>query len=393
MKYSDLNSPIECIMTQTECYQESYPMKVLGVLWHSTGANNPNLKRYVIPDYNHPNRDQLYEILGSTMAKDDNASKIRKHGMNCWIGKLGDGSISTIQTLPWDWRPWGCGSGKYGSCNSGWIQFEICEDDLKDADYFNAAYKEACEITAFLCKKFNIDPFGTAKLNGITVPTILCHADSHELGLGSNHGDVLHWFKLYNKTMNNVREDVATLMQVLNKQYVVAKKWTDISSYWGKYSSLEAAKVACNKAGDGYSVFLNGQAIYSKTSTQYQVGDQIKLKSEAKYISGNNINPNYFQMPLYIRQIRNEEECVLGVAPAGVILGVVNIEYVEPYETSYKIKVTAKKLNVREGPSKNYKVTTQINKNEVYTIIDEYDNWGKLKSGAGWIALEYTERI
>ena len=55
--------------------------------------------------------------------------------MNAWIGKLADGSVAAVQTMPWDFRPWGCGSGSKGSCNSGWIQFEICEDALTDADY------------------------------------------------------------------------------------------------------------------------------------------------------------------------------------------------------------------------------------------------------------------
>ena len=42
--------------------------------------------------------------------------------------------------MPWDYRPWGCGSGSKGSCNTGWVQFEICEDGLKGCtDYKKAA--------------------------------------------------------------------------------------------------------------------------------------------------------------------------------------------------------------------------------------------------------------
>ena len=32
-------------------------------------------------------------------------------------------------------------------------------------------------------------------------------------------------------------------------------------------------------------------------------------------------------------------------------------------------------------------------KQKLYTIIEEREGWGRLKSGAGWIALEYTKRI
>ena len=114
--------------------------------------------------------------------------------------------------MPWDYRPWGCGSGKKGSCNSGWIQFEICEDDLNNVGYFNKTYEEAVQLTAYLCKMYNLDPKGTVDFNGVKVPVILCHADAYQLGLGSNHADVLHWFKKYGKTMDDVRNDVAKLL-------------------------------------------------------------------------------------------------------------------------------------------------------------------------------------
>ena len=58
----------------------------------------------------------------------------------------------------------------------------------------------------------NLNPQGTVSYNGVTVPVILCHQDSYQLGLGSNHGDVLHWFPKFGKTMQDVRNDVAALM-------------------------------------------------------------------------------------------------------------------------------------------------------------------------------------
>jgi hypothetical protein len=120
--------------------------------------------------------------------------------------------------MPWDYKPWGCGSGSRGSCNNGWIQFEICEDALIDGTYFTKVYNEACELTAYLCNLYNINPKGTVNFNGITVPTILCHQDSASLGLGSNHADVLHWFSKFGKTMENVREDVAKKLNDSNSR-------------------------------------------------------------------------------------------------------------------------------------------------------------------------------
>lgn len=57
---------------------------------------------------------------------------------------------------------------------------------------------------------------------------------------------------------------------------------------------------------------------------------------------------------------------------------------------SYTVKITASVLNVRSGPGTKYGVRTTVKKGEVYTIVDENNGWGKLKSGAGWISLAYT---
>lgn len=215
MKYNDKNEPIKCFMTQSTCYKGTKPMdKVLGVLWHSTAANNPNLSRYVQPSDNAADREEMLALLGKNKYGNDLNHKERSMGMNCWIGKLADGTVTTVQTMPWYWRPWGCGAGNRGSCNDAWIQFEICEESLDNVEYTWKVYNEACEITAYLCKMYGIDPFGSVSFKGIQVPTIICHADSHTLGLGNNHGDIYHWFpKTIGKSMPNIREDVAKLLE------------------------------------------------------------------------------------------------------------------------------------------------------------------------------------
>lgn len=227
MKYNDGNKPVVCMMTQSTCYKGTKKMAVKGVLWHSTGANNPTLRRYVQPDDNAADRDLMIKLIGKNAYGNDwNHSSVQA-GLNAWIGKMADGSVAAIQTMPWDFRPWGCGSGSKGSCNNGWIQFEICEDGLNDASYFSQVYKEACELTAYLCQMFGIDPNGSVSMNRVKVPTILCHADSHKLGLGSNHGDVLHWFPKFGKNMDTVRADVAALMGTMVADTSVADKTED----------------------------------------------------------------------------------------------------------------------------------------------------------------------
>ncbi len=212
MKYSN-QKPLVCMMRQSSCYRGTRKMAVKGILWHSTGANNPTLKRYVQPDDNDPNRKALLDKIGVNPNGNDWNHMAIEAGLNAWVGQLADGTVAAVQTMPWDYAPWGCGAGPKGSCNNGWIQFEICEDNLNNSGYFQKAYTEACELTAYLCKLYNIDPKGKVYFNGIQVPTILCHADSNALGLGTNHGDVYHWFNKYGRTMDTVRNDVARLLQ------------------------------------------------------------------------------------------------------------------------------------------------------------------------------------
>ena len=192
-------------------------MTPVGVLIHSTGAVNPNLKRYVQPTDDDPNRNQWLSLLGTNLYHNDYNHQYRKMGVNAWIGKLSDGSVASIQTLPWDYRPWGCGSGKNGSCNSGWIQFEICEGNKTDQKYFDAAYQEAVELTAYLCRKFGFDPYGAVPFKGLSVPVILCHADGHSLGLSSNHADIYSYFKPFGKDMDTFRADVAAVLSATSQ--------------------------------------------------------------------------------------------------------------------------------------------------------------------------------
>lgn len=59
----------------------------------------------------------------------------------------------------------------------------------------------------------------------------------------------------------------------------------------------------------------------------------------------------------------------------------------------FLVRVTANVLNVRKGPDEAYLATTTVKKGQVFTIIDMEGEWGKLKSGAGWINLTYTSKL
>ena len=80
--------------------------------------------------------------------------------------------------------------------------------------------------------------------------------------------------------------------------------------------------------------------------------------------------------------------------------GFINLRYAKPYvETSnstvvnYRVRITANSLNVRKEPNATSIITTTVSKGGVFTIVEVKDGWGKLKSGAGWINLSYTEKL
>jgi hypothetical protein len=60
---------------------------------------------------------------------------------------------------------------------------------------------------------------------------------------------------------------------------------------------------------------------------------------------------------------------------------------------SYSVRVTASALNIRKGPGTTYAISGCIKDKGTYTIVQEQNGFGKLKSGAGWIALKYTQKV
>lgn len=179
------------LLAQNDCYRAGRTIIPKGVMVHSTGANNPRVCRYV------PGNDVLGHNTGGNHWNRSGLSKC----VHAFVGKFADGTVGTVQTLPWNWRGWHAG----GAANSTHIGFEICEDGLEDSSYFEAAYQEAVELTAMLCRTYCLAPEG----DGV----IICHSEGYRRGIASNHGDVMHWFPKHGKTMDEFRADVARKLE------------------------------------------------------------------------------------------------------------------------------------------------------------------------------------
>ena len=196
----------QLILTGNDCYKAGRTIIPKGVMVHSTGANNPNLKRYVGPDDG---------LLGANSHNNHwNRSGVGAC-VHAFIGKLADGSVATYQTLPWDMRGWHCGDDG----NNTHISFEICEDGLTDGDYFSAVYREAVELTACLCERYGLDPLE----DGV----VLCHSEGYRRGIASGHADVEHWFPRFGRTMDDFRADVAAEMEDSDMSYEQWKEYME----------------------------------------------------------------------------------------------------------------------------------------------------------------------
>lgn len=111
--------------------------------------------------------------------------------------------------------------------------------------------------------------------------------------------------------------------------YRVRKTWSNSASQVGAYTNLNNAKKACDKAGKSYSVFDS---------------------------NGNKVYPIATTQP-------------------------------------YRVKVMVDALNIRAGAGTQYKINGCIRDCGVYTIVETKNGFGRLKSGQGWICLDYVVKI
>ena len=262
-----------------------------------------------------------------------------------------DGNDGTVyQTLPWNHRGWHCGSGSKGSGNNTHIGVEMCEpacikytsganftcsDTATAKAVAKRTYEAAVELFAYLCRQYSLNP--TA--DGV----IISHREGHSRGIASNHGDPEHlWTQLgMGYTMDTFRQAVKAAMdggssaETTDTWYRVRKTWADAKSQKGAFKVLENAK-NCAGENPGYSVFdVNGVNIYTPNTAAF---------------------------------------------------------------SPYLVRVSITDLNIRKGPGTNYAKTGKYTGIGTFTIVEEADGqgasrWGRLKSGAGWISLDYCTKV
>lgn len=184
----------------SDCFKAARKMPRLtpeGIVVHFTGANNPNLKRYV----NAP------EVCGVNLNKNyfggENSNDVTPHGV---VGKDKNGTVKAAQILPYDICCWCCGSGKNGSYNydPAYLQFEIAEDGLTDKTYFEQAF----DLMAKVCAEL-IGQYPSIKLDNV-----VSHKEANRRGYASAHGDPENWLNKFGKDMDWFRNKVKGYLNI-----------------------------------------------------------------------------------------------------------------------------------------------------------------------------------
>ena len=264
-------------------------------------------------------------------------AKTAKVSSNYVVGK--DGSIGLA--VPERDRSW-CSSNATNDHRA--ITIEVASDLKSPFAVTDAAYKSLVNLVTDICKRNGIKKlvWSTNKQdrinhkNGCNMTVHMDFANKSCPGeyLYSRHGQIA---SEVNKRLGV--EEPTTEKPVSGSPdpvtvYRVRKTWADSKSQLGAYTKLENAKEVVDKNPE-YSVFdPNGKVVYSvKTATK-----------------------------------------------------------------EYKVKVNTTYLNIRKGPGKNYGTNGIIKDAGIYTIVEEKDGegaskWGKLKSGAGWISLDFCKKL
>lgn len=213
---------IKKLITNNDCYKKGEKIKPSMIFVHSTATPG---------------------IMAETFANRWNKAGVKK-AVHFFV----DDKV-IVNVLPAElgncYRSWHCGAAG----NDLAVSFEICEPkNLNDKNYFAKAYANAVALAATLCKEFTIP-----------VSSVICHKEGNQMGIASNHADVMHWFPKHGVDMDDFRADVAEVLKsggALEQPEVPGEKKL-YRVQVGAYSKESNAKAMQEKLeADGYDTYL-----------------------------------------------------------------------------------------------------------------------------------------
>lgn len=165
------------------------------------------------------------------------------------------------------------------------------------------------------------------------------------------------------------------------------KNGLDVDGWVGKntYTAIEKALAEKRKP------------VSAPAESLFKVGDEVKLKSGAKYTSGKVPQSWVYNSKLYVRELQANNTVVVSTLASGAITGIVYEKDLEFYNipeksVNYLVTVTADLLNVRMAPSTDSAVQVQIKKGGYYTVVKEKGEWLQFKSG-GWVMAKHVKKV
>ena len=128
--------------------------------------------------------------------------------------------------------------------------------------------------------------------------------------------------------------------------------------------------------GKGGTFKVGDKVVVSKNATTYATGQKM-----ASWVKGQT----------YTVQEAKSDRCLLSDIVSWVFNKDLTLEGAPAFQP-YIVIVDTDVLNVRTGAGVSYPIATTVKRGQAFTIVEVKDGWGKLKSGAGWISLEYTKK-
>lgn len=211
-----------------------------------------------------------------------------------------------------------------------------------------------------------------------------------------------HIALLRNESSVTLKIDIDNLIIVKSKPvhiFRVCKSLTDKPNLIQQFSRVEFAKAACDMKGVGYSIFdENNINIYTVEPTSFKIGDELSLTFDAIYTTGQIVPEHIINTKVYCRGIRHGNY-IISDKKVGKLLGMVKPSYVVKYGLSQSglrpyIAISKEEtIKIYEEPDFNSEIAITYNDQRPLGIVEERDNWGKLKDHIGWIDLTNVKKL
>lgn len=301
---------------------------------------------------------QIFEPVGIILHSIGTPQPSAKSLHNYWVNNgspylthynLDDTTV--YHNMPDNYKCWHVGSpgnAQYLGCEMGepsQIHYTsgasfTCDDVDSARAYCVACYNNAVDLFSYICKKYGWNPLTSIHTHYELTVNHLSNTDHVDPQHLWNGLDLPYSADTFRQDVKNKMEGSAPNVTPTSDDeeqiYRIRQSWEDADSQIGAYKVLQNAIDACP---DGYG-------IYDKD------GNRVGAEAESE--------------------------------PSNI-------------DTSYQVKITASALNVRNIPSTGGSVVNVLKNGGIYTIVENQNGWGLLKSYAddrdGWIYLSYTERV